>query len=221
MIGLKATSLSEQIANHLSDLIIRGELAPGEKLPEGDLAKQLNVSTNSLREAFRVLEGRHLIEIQPRRGARVCDVTEQQARELYDFAFLLFAQVASRAAETWQDGELDELARIVPALEEHQRAGDVAGAHQTVFDFLPDMLRFARNGYMARTITGVIPLLQRYSYIALTEETSEFEVSVEIFKRLLANVFARDADAAAAAIREYGDNQCRVVLRAIERRKAA
>ena len=221
MNGLKATSLSEQIANHLGEMIVRGELTPGAKLAEAELARQLDVSTNSLREAYRLLESRHLIEIQPRRGARVTGVAEQQVRELYDFAFLMLSQVAARAAETWREGELDELVQIIPALEAHQREGDMAGAHQTVFDFLPDMLRFARNSYMARTITDIIPLLQRYSFIALQEETSELDVSVEIFKRLLANVVARKAGEAAADIREYGDNQCRIVLRAVERRSAA
>ena len=218
---LKATSLSEQIAEHLGDRIIRGELAPGAKLPESELAKQLNVSTNSLREAFRVLEGRHLIEIQPRRGARVCEVNEEQVRELYDFLFLLLAQLAARAAEAWQAGEVEELAKLVPQLEERHANGDLAGAHQLVFLWLPDMLRFARNTYMARTISDMIPLLQRYSFIALTEETTEFDVSITIFQRLLGNVLMRKADDAAAAISEYGENQCRIVLRAIAKRSAA
>ena len=218
---LKATSLSEQIAEHLGDRIIRGELAPGAKLPESELAKQLNVSTNSLREAFRVLEGRHLIEIQPRRGARVCDVNEEQVRELYDFLFLLLSQLAARAAETWQTGEVEELAKLVPQLEERHAHGDLAGAHQLVFQWLPDMLRFARNTYMARTISDMIPLLQRYSFIALTEETTEFDVSITIFQRLLGNVLMRKAEDAAAAISEYGENQCRIVLRAIAKRSAA
>ena len=54
--SLKAVSLSEQIAQHLAEQIITGTLAPGARLPENDLAKQLDVSTNALREAFRVLE---------------------------------------------------------------------------------------------------------------------------------------------------------------------
>src|SRR5690606_12362343 len=73
---LRAVSLSEQIADHLAEQIVRGERKPGEKLPEAELAKQLEVSTNSLREAFRLLEKQHLIELQPRRGARVCEVSE-------------------------------------------------------------------------------------------------------------------------------------------------
>lgn len=218
---LKAVSLSEQIAEHLGDRIIKGELAPGAKLPEGELAKSLSVSTNSLREAFRVLENRHLIEIQPRRGAKVCEITEEQVQELYDFLFLLLADLASRAARNWQPDELEHLARLVPLLQERYEAGDVAGAHQLVFEYLPAMLAFARNTYMSRTIADMIPLLQRFSYIALIEETTEFGVSITIFQRLLANVAQRNAEAAAEAIREYGENQCRIVLRAVAKRSAA
>lgn len=218
--SLKAVALSDQIAEHLAQQIIRAELPAGARLQENELAKQLDVSTNSLREAFRLLEVRHLVEIQPRRGARVCDVTETQVRELYDFLFLLLSQLAARAAQVWQPGELDELARMLPELERLHQMGDIAGAHRMVFQVLPNMLIFARNTYMARAISDLIPLLQRFSYIALIAETSEFDVSLQIFQRLLVNVMARDADSAASDIREYGDNQCRIVLRALARNDA-
>lgn len=217
---LKAVALSDQIADHLAQQIIHGELAAGARLQENELAKQLDVSTNSLREAFRLLEARHLIEIAPRRGARVCEVSEAQVQELYDFLFLLLSQLAARAARVWEPGELDELARMLPELERLHKMGDIAGAHRMVFQVLPNMLVFARNNYMARAISDLIPLLQRFSYMALTAETSEFDVSLRIFQRLLINVLARDADAAASDIREYGENQCRIVLRALARRDA-
>ena len=217
---LKAVALSDQIADHLAEQIIHGTLPPGARLHENELAKQLDVSTNSLREAFRLLEARHLIEIQPRRGARVREVTEAQVQELYDFLFLMLSELAGRAAKVWQPGELDELARMLPQLEQLHQAGDIAGAHQMVFRFLPHMLVFARNAYMARAISDLIPLLQRYSYIALIEETSEFDMSLQIFQRLLVNVVARQAEAASADILEYGDNQCRIVLRALHKRNA-
>ena len=108
--SLKAVSLSEQIAEHLSERIVRGDLAPGEKLPEAELAKELDVSTNSLREAFRLLEKRHLIRLQPRRGARVCEVTESEVRDLYNFLFLLLSHLAAQAARDWKPGEIEDLA---------------------------------------------------------------------------------------------------------------
>ena len=220
--SLQAVSLSEQIARHLGEQIITGELAPGAKLPEGELAKDLDVSTNSLREAFRLLEKRHLIRLQPRRGARVCEVTESEVRDLYNFLFLLLSHLAAQAARDWKPGEIEDLAMMLPELERHYRNADIPGAHQVAFRFVEmATARFARNRYLADDIEDLVPLLKRFSYIALQEDTTEFDMSLKIFQRLLENVLARNADQAAADIREYGDNQCRLVLRAIAKRDAA
>lgn len=218
---IRTANLSDQIADHLGERIIRGDLPPGARLPEAELASELQVSTNSLREAFRILEKRYLVEILARRGARVSDITESQVQDLYDFLFLLLGQLAARAATTWQPGELDDLVTVLPVLERFHREGDIAQAHQAVFNFVPQALRFARNHYLAESIRDLLPQLQRYSFIALTEETTEFDVSLGIFQRLLVNVMGRNAEAAAADIREYGENQCRIVLRAVAKRRAA
>lgn len=218
---IRTANLSDQIADHLGERIIRGDLPPGARLPEAELASELQVSTNSLREAFRILEKRYLVEILARRGARVSDITESQVQDLYDFLFLLLGQLAARAAATWQAGELDDLVTVLPLLERFHREGDIAQAHQAVFNFVPQALRFARNHYLAESIRDLLPQLQRYSFIALTEETTEFDVSLGIFQRLLVNVMGRNAEAAAADIREYGENQCRIVLRAVAKRRAA
>ena len=216
-----ARNLSEQLAEHISGQIIRGELAPGERLPEADLARQLDVSTNSLREAFRLVEKRHLVEILPRRGVRVKTVNETQVRELYDFLFLLLGQLAGRAASRWQDGELDDLLALVARMASNYNAGDVAAFHDTAFEFIHDGLRFAGNAYLVDAIEDLLPQLQRLSYIALKEETTELDVSLAIFQRLVEHVLQRQPEAASADIREYGANQCTIVLRALAKRQAA
>lgn len=216
---LKAVSLSEQIADHLAEEIILARLAPGERLPEADLAKQLDVSTNSLREAFRLLEKQHLVELQPRRGARVCEVNQQQVRDLYDFLFLLLSHLAAQAAAHWRPGEIEDLAEMLPELTHYYQNNDMRGAHRLAFRFVDIAThRFARNHYLAADIADLVPLLKRFSYIALQEETTEFDVSLKIFQRLLENVLARNPDQAASDIREYGENQCQIVLRAVAKR---
>ena len=220
--SLQAVSLSEQIAHHLGERIITGELAPGAKLPENELAKDLDVSTNSLREAFRLLEKQYLIELQPRRGARVCDVTEVQVTDLYEFLFLLLSQLAERAAINWQPGQIEDLVAMLPQLEQHFHNNDMPAAHQLAFRFVEiATARFSANRYLETDILNLIPLLKRYSFIALQEDTTEFDVSLQIFKRLLVNIVGRKHHDAGSDIREYGENQCQIVLRAIAKRSAA
>lgn len=219
---LKAKSLSEQIAQHLTQKIVIGEYAPGTRLPENELAKELEVSTNSLREAFRIMENLHLVELQPRKGVRVCEVNPQQVRDLYDFLFLLLSRLAAQTAEQWQEGQIDDLVSMVDELRNHFQNNNLRSAHEVAFQFLRTATqRFAHNAYLAQDIEALLPQLQRYSYIALQAETTEFDVSLSIFQRLVGNVLARDATATVADIREYGENQCRIVLRALEQQSAA
>ncbi|KZX82005.1 GntR family transcriptional regulator, partial [Alcanivorax sp. HI0013] len=169
--SLKAVSLSEQIAQHLAEQIITGTLAPGARLPENELAKQLDVSTNSLREAFRVLEKQHLIELQPRKGARVCDVSDEQVHDLYDFLFMLLSRLAAQAASNWMPGQIEDLVEMLPQLEQHYQGNDLPAAHQLAFRFVELATeRFANNRYLADDIIDLIPLLKRYTFIALQEE---------------------------------------------------
>ncbi len=152
----------------------------------------------------------------------MCEVTESEVRDLYNFLFLLLSHLAAQAARDWKPGEIEDLAMMLPELERHYRNADMPGAHQVAFRFVEmATARFARNRYLADDIEDLVPLLKRFSFIALQEDTTEFDMSLKIFQRLLENVLARNAEQAAADIREYGDNQCRLVLRAIAKRDAA
>ena len=85
----EADSLSEQIARHISEQIIRGELVEGERIQELRIASELDVSRGSVREALLILERTQLIEIFPRRGAIVSEMSAMQVRSLFDMASLL------------------------------------------------------------------------------------------------------------------------------------
>ena len=159
---------------------------------------------------------------QARRGGRGVEVTAGGVPDLYNVLFRLRSHLAAQAARDWKPGEIEDLAMMLPELERHYRNADMPGAHQVAFRFVEmATARFARNRYLADDIEDLVPLLKRFSFIALQEETSEFDMSLKIFKRLLENGLARNAEQAAADIREYGDNQCRLVLRAIAKRDAA
>ncbi|MFO7787013.1 MAG: GntR family transcriptional regulator [Halospina sp.] len=214
-------SLSERIAHHLSLEIIRGRRQPLERLPETELAGELEVSTNSLREAFRLLQGWHLVEIQPRRGARVCDVGEADVRDLYDFLFLLLGRLASDVAHNWQPGQLEPLLAISREFEAQAQHQDRERVHELAFELAREGLKLTTNRYLTDAIEDLLPLLQRYSFMALREETTELTQSLDCMRETIEAVLARDAARAAQCLKTYGENQCQVVLRALAKRQAA
>ena len=69
--------LRDVVFNTLRDAILTGKLVPGERLMENQLAEKLGVSRTPVREALRMLELENLVELVPRKGAQVLDMTEK------------------------------------------------------------------------------------------------------------------------------------------------
>jgi len=105
----EADSLSEQIAKYISEQIISGELVEGERIQELRIAKELDVSRGSVREALLLLERTYLIEIFPRRGAIVSEMSAQQVKALFDTNVMVLGHIVQRISETWRVNEAEQL----------------------------------------------------------------------------------------------------------------
>ena len=76
-------TLAESITGRLRQLILDGQLPPGQSLRPADLAPRLGVSVMPIREALRILEAEGLVTFKPRIGARVAEISEEDVEELY------------------------------------------------------------------------------------------------------------------------------------------
>src|SRR4051794_23769084 len=83
--------------------VLQGRYAPGQRLIEADLTRDLGVSRGPIREAFRRLSAEGLLEMVPNRGALVRRLTRQQMRELFQIRTGLECLAAQLAAETTSD----------------------------------------------------------------------------------------------------------------------
>ena len=80
---LKIRGVSATVISRLRELIISGELQPGQKVSETLLASELGVSRQPLREAFRVLEQEYLLKNIPRKATLITELSIQDFREVY------------------------------------------------------------------------------------------------------------------------------------------
>ena len=76
--------LRDVVFNTLRRAILRGELKPGERLMEVQLANKLGVSRTPIREAIRKLELEGLVLMVPRKGAEVAEITEKNLRDVLE-----------------------------------------------------------------------------------------------------------------------------------------
>lgn len=102
-------TLADQLLDHLQEAIVAGDLAPGEKLREPELAARFGTSRGPLRDALRRLEARRLVVTTPNAGARVVSLSTEQLLELYEVREALEGMTCRLAAERMSDSELEDL----------------------------------------------------------------------------------------------------------------
>jgi len=80
---MEIKTITNIVAEHLRKQIVTGELAPGQRLNETDLASRLNVSRPPIREALRILENEHLVVNIPRKWTNVSEISIEDLQEVY------------------------------------------------------------------------------------------------------------------------------------------
>lgn len=102
-------SKSDFIATLLRELIISGELKPGEQLRQRDLAERFGVSVTPVREALRWLESEGLVRYDAHKGSTVVEAEAGATREKYQIRAVLEGFAASLAAPKISDEDIREL----------------------------------------------------------------------------------------------------------------
>jgi len=105
-------ALADEIAAHIRDQILSGELKPGQKIDQEKIADDLDVSRSPIREALVVLGQEGLLDITPRRGAFVARITREDVIDHYELFGLVAGRVAAMAAAEFDDRQRDQLADV-------------------------------------------------------------------------------------------------------------
>ena len=109
IISIPRAALHEQVAYRLRELLVEGEIAPGAKLNERELALQLNVSRTPLREAIKMLAAEGLVELLPNRGAVAVSLSEQDVRNTFEVMAGLEGMSGELAAQRISEAQLSEI----------------------------------------------------------------------------------------------------------------
>jgi DNA-binding GntR family transcriptional regulator len=126
--------LRQSVYDALIDLIVGGELPPGQHMVETDLARQLGVSRQPIREALHRMEAEGWVDLRPSQGAFVHVPTDSEVDELLDVRALLEAETARLAAASsgldpqTRSAQLARLREICRGGEAAAEADDFASA---------------------------------------------------------------------------------------------
>lgn len=209
-------SLAEQIAHHLAERIIRGDLKARERIQEQKVTQALNVSRGSVREALLILQRRHLITILPHRGAQVSELTPHHVQSLYALMMEMYILLGCAVAQRWKSEEdLAPFLAIQQRLEQNLQDHDISGFVDSSFSIMRAAYAFADNPYLEETVENLLPAISRTYHLALEQRKGEMAQFMAAFAELLKAVIGRDLARIRDVLVGYGQHNCKLVLAAL------
>ncbi len=202
VIPFRGFSLHDQVAERVRALIFDRQIAPGAFIDENVLAEQWQISRTPLREALKVLAAEGLVELVPRRGCRVIEITETDADELFPIMALLEGRCAFEATQHMSDADLRELQRMHDELERTAAAHDVDGYYQANHVFHSFVQRVANNRWLDRVTADLRKFVRMLRGRQLVFP-GRIEASINEHRVLIAAMLARDGVRAERAMHDH------------------
>ena len=109
--------LSDEAAEHVRELIVSGQLEPGQFIRPETMAAELDISATPMREGLLTLQSEGLLRVEPRRGFMVSPLSANDIEDVFVGQSLLAGELAARATSRMSDDELDALEKIQADLE--------------------------------------------------------------------------------------------------------
>jgi DNA-binding GntR family transcriptional regulator len=222
-------SLSERIAEEIHRRILDGDIPLGSKLRQDAIASEFQVSRMPVREAFRALHGRGVIEILPRRGALVHGPTPRDIRENLEVRAELEGLGAELAAQRIDDAQLG---RLRDALQQFETVGDLGSESSRVDEaadlwrraneqFHTTLIEAADNSHLAASIQELRRRIPHNSTFAvLRGNTRLIKSNVAEHAAILEAVEARDVKKSRQLMKSHVLRTSEMVARRYERERS-
>lgn len=152
--------LRHAVLEELRNRIIGGDWEPGERLFEDQIAADLDVSRNPVREALQALAAEGFVELEPRRGARVATMSKERARELFEVREALEGLVAALAAVRRDDHDLAVMREVVELGQRAAASSDLASLPALNTRFHDAIATAAGNQMLTDTIERLRHLIE-------------------------------------------------------------
>ncbi|HXH81973.1 MAG TPA: GntR family transcriptional regulator [Candidatus Tectomicrobia bacterium] len=177
----RPTTLANEIARHLRDAIVNGALAPGERLNELKLMRELSSSRSPVREAIRILEATGLVTVEPHRGARVRPVSDGELEEIFDVRLMIESHGLRRDVHRLTREAIAPLRRAVDEARAALGAGKVNRWHEASLRFHDGLVALAGNRHLVRLHEELKASLARYqiTIIGPSGEPERFQAEHE------------------------------------------
>ena len=207
-------TLREKILESIREAILKGQLKPGEKVAEPELAERFGISRTPIREAFRQLESEGYLTVIPRKGAVVAELSEQDIEEFYAIKSVLEGFAARMAALKMTDKDIEKLETINQKLEQLARQGDVKSFFRVHNEFHELFIRAAGNEKLTELIDQLVMKFNR-SRMASLALPGRMEISVNEHRKIIQAFRERDSEQADNLVKKTAAYGAQVLIQSI------
>jgi phosphonate utilization transcriptional regulator len=200
---LRNHSLATLVRQELERRILAGEIAPGTKLNEADVAVELGVSRGPVREAFRGLEQAGLVRVEKNRGVFVRELSVAEADELYEVRAGLDALAGKLAAARIDATQVQQLRELLRAMQRAARARDVDAYYPLNVRFHDLLVAITGNATLQATYRRLVNELHLFRRETLAHGQDSFPISTAEHAAVVEALAAREGERAALLLYEH------------------
>ena len=166
---IKSRSLAVLIEAEVERMIMAGEIAPGDRVNENQLALRFGTSRGPIREALRSLEAGGLVELKPNRGVFVRSISLAEACAIYDVRAALFGLAGRLCAEHLSAPQVGELKALVSAMEKAAAAKDFDSYYPLNLKLHEFIIDHSGNAVLASHYRDLVKMLHLFRARSLVQ----------------------------------------------------
>lgn len=207
--------LGQYVFEKLKQAIIRGEIAPGDRLVESRIAEALDISRTPVREAIHKLEREGLLKKLPKGGFLAMNLSKEDIKETFGIRSVLESYAAKLAALNHQEEELEPLEEKIKEFQFQLDKGALDELTRINTEFHNLLYGLSKSPKLIKMINDLGDQIYRYRKIIL-KISDMGQTSNEDHMEMLSAIKKRDTERAEILVREHILRGQGIVLKALE-----
>ena len=210
--------LRDVVFNTLREAILKGDLKPGERLMELQLASKLGVSRTPIREAIRMLEQEGLAVTTPRKGAEVAKMTLKDMEDVLEIRASLDEFASQLATVRITEEQLMRLKERKQDFEISVKSGNVKMIAEADVQFHDVIYEATNNPKLVTMLSNLREQIYRYR-IEYLKDSATYPILIKEHEEIYQSLLERNAEAALKATTIHVENQATAVKEVIIRQE--
>lgn len=207
--------LRDVVFNTLREAILKGDLKPGERLMELQLASKLGVSRTPIREAIRMLEQEGLAVTTPRKGAEVAKMTLKDMEDVLEIRDALDELAVRIACQKITDEQLKQLEEVKELFEKNTQTNNVKNIAEADVSFHDVIYEATGNPKLVTLLNNLREQVYRYR-VEYIKDPKNYPTLIAEHEAILDSLKNRDVKNAVEAMHVHVANQAEAVKMVIQ-----